>query len=63
MNNQRIVKLLDLRYDNVQNITLTRSKKKFFFFKHKFYDRCIIYECRIIKNKKETKLQKKEMDK
>lgn len=68
MNNQRIVKLLDLRYDNVHNIASTRSKKKtVFFFKNTSFMTVASYmnvEWQSLNfNKKETKLQKKEMDK
>lgn len=67
MNNQRIVKLLDLRYDNVHNIASTRSKKNRFFFKNTSFMTVASYmnvEWQSLNfNKKETKLQKKEMDK
>lgn len=60
--NQRIVKLLDLRYDNVHNIASTRSKKKnvFFFFKNTSFMTVASYmNVELLNfNKKETKLQK-----
>lgn len=62
MNNQRIVKLLDLRYDNVHNIASTRSKKKrFFFLKNTSFMTVASYMNveSLNFNKKETKLQKR----